>query len=105
MRKIKNLCILTIVIQIIYMNGQCLRSYPQTVLNGLKKYFNLVQILCSDEGYFLEIDVQYLEKLNYLLNDLTFLRDRMKIEKFEKPVPKLYDKENMLFTKEIQIKH
>ena len=40
----------------------------------------------SDEGYFLDVDVQYLEKLHELHNDLPFLRDRMKIEKVEKLV-------------------
>ena len=33
----------------------------------------------SDRGYFLEVDVQYLEKLNDLHNDLPFLPKRMKI--------------------------
>ena len=36
----------------------------------------------SDEGYFLEVDVQYPEKLRELHNDLPFLPERMKIEKF-----------------------
>ena len=35
----------------------------------------------SNEGYFLEVDVQYLEKLHELDNDLPFLPERMKIEK------------------------
>ena len=35
----------------------------------------------SNEGYFLEVDVQYLEKLHNLHNDLPFLPERMKIEK------------------------
>ena len=38
----------------------------------------------SDEGYFLEIDVQYFEKLHKLHNDLPFLLETMKIEKVEK---------------------
>ena len=38
----------------------------------------------SDEGYFLEVDVQYVQKLHELHNDLPFLPERMKIEKFEK---------------------
>ena len=46
----------------------------------------------SDEGYFLEGDVQYIEKLNELHNDLTFLPERMKIVKFEKVVASIYDK-------------
>ena len=34
-----------------------------------------------DEGYFLEVDVQYPEDLHKLHNDLPFLPERMKIEK------------------------
>ena len=32
----------------------------------------------SDKGYFLEVDVQYPEKLHELHNDLLFLPERMK---------------------------
>ena len=46
----------------------------------------------SDEGYFLEVDVQYPQKLHELRNDLLFLSERMKIEKVEKTVINLYDK-------------
>ena len=35
----------------------------------------------SDEGYFLKVDVQYLQKLHELQNDLQFLPERMKTEK------------------------
>ena len=35
----------------------------------------------SDEGYVLEVDVQYLEILHELQNNLPFLPERMKIEK------------------------
>ena len=38
----------------------------------------------NDEGYFLEVDVKYLEKLHELHNDLPFLPERMKIEKGRK---------------------
>ena len=38
----------------------------------------------SDEGYFLEVDVQYLEKLLELHNDIPFSPERKKIEKVEK---------------------
>ena len=44
------------------------------------------------EGYFLEVDVQYFEKLHKLHNDLPFSPTRMKIEKFEKLVANLHDK-------------
>ena len=40
----------------------------------------------SDEEYFLEVDVQYLEKLHKLHNNLPFLLERMKTEKVEKLV-------------------
>ena len=46
----------------------------------------------SDEGYFLEVNVQYPEKLHELHNDLPFLPERMKIEKVEKLVTNLHDK-------------
>ena len=46
----------------------------------------------SDEGYFLDVDVQYPEKLHELHNDLPFLPERMKIEKVEKLVANLHDK-------------
>ena len=46
----------------------------------------------SDEGYFLEVDVQYIKKLHELHNDLPFLPERMKIEKFKKVIANLHDK-------------
>ena len=36
----------------------------------------------SHEGYFLEVDVKYLEKLHELHNYLPFLPERMKFEKY-----------------------
>ena len=45
-----------------------------------------------DEGNFLEIHVQWPKKLHDLHNDLPFLSERMKLEKFEKLVANLYDK-------------
>ena len=35
----------------------------------------------SDEGYFLKVDIQYLEKLHEVHNDLLFLPERMKTKK------------------------
>ena len=46
----------------------------------------------SVEGYFLEVDVQYLEKLHEIYKDLPFLPERMKIKKVEKLVANLHDK-------------
>ena len=46
----------------------------------------------GDEGYFLEVDVQYPKKLQELPNDLPFLPARMEIEKVKKLVADLYDK-------------
>ena len=45
-----------------------------------------------DKGYFLEVDVQYLEKLHELHNDLAFLPEIRNIEKVEKLVDNLHDK-------------
>ena len=46
----------------------------------------------SDKGYFLEVDVQYLEQLHELYNGLPFSSERMKIENLEKLVANLHDK-------------
>ena len=46
----------------------------------------------GDDGYFLEVDVQYLENLCELHNDLPLLPERMKIEKVKKLVANLHDK-------------
>ena len=44
------------------------------------------------KNIFFEVDVQYTEKLCELHNDLPFLPERMKIEKFEKLLANLHDK-------------
>ena len=46
----------------------------------------------SDKEYFLEVDVQYPKDLHNLRNDLSFLPERMKIEKVEKLVATISDK-------------
>ena len=51
----------------------------------------------SDKGYFLEVDVQYLEKLHELHNDILFLTERLKIEKVEKLIATYMIKLNMLY--------
>ena len=45
-----------------------------------------------DEEYFLEVDVQYLEKLHELRHDLSFPSERIKIEKVKKLAANLRDK-------------
>ena len=52
----------------------------------------------SDEGYFLEVDVHCMEKLHELHNDLPFLPERIKMEKFEKLVANLHDKTEYAIT-------
>ena len=57
----------------------------------------------GDEGYFLEVDVQYPETLHELHNDLPFLLEIMMIEKVEKFVVNLHDKtECVIHTKKIK---
>ena len=58
----------------------------------------------SDEEYFLEVDVQYSENLHHLNNDLPFLPETMKIEKFEKLVANICDKTEFIIHIEI-LKH
>ena len=49
-----------------------------------------------NKGYFLEVDVQYLEKLHEYYDNLAFIPGRMKIEKVEKLIYMI--KLNMLYT-------
>ena len=46
----------------------------------------------SDEGYSLEVDIQYPENLHNLCNDLPFLLETIKIKKVKKLVANLHDK-------------
>ena len=48
----------------------------------------------SDKGHILEVDVKYPKKLYNLHSDLSFLPERMKIDKCTKLVYNLYNKEN-----------
>ena len=52
----------------------------------------------SHEEYFLEVDVQYSQKLQKLQNDLPFFSERMEIKKVEKLITNFYDKMKMSFT-------
>ena len=60
--------------------GQFWISWRNTQFNKdfIKSYNEDINI-----GYFLEVDVQYPEELYELHNDLPFLPERMKIEKFK----------------------
>ena len=53
----------------------------------------------SDEGYFFDVDVQYLEKLHEIHNDLQILPERMRIEKVKKLVANLHDKTEYIIHK------
>ena len=59
-----------------------------------------IKIIRNDEdrntGYFLEVDVEYSKKLSNRHRDLPFLPDREKVEKIEKRICSIEDKENML---------
>ena len=48
----------------------------------------------SDKGYIFEVDVEYPKNLHDLHSDLPFLPERMKINKCNKLVCNLYDKNN-----------
>ena len=64
--------------------------------NGLKNISKFdetfIKILNGEgnEGYFLEVKIQYLENLHNLLNDIPFLQERMKIKNVEKLVANLH---------------
>ena len=51
----------------------------------------------SDKGYILEVDAKYPKNLHHLHTDLTFLPERMKIDKCKKIVCNLYDKKALFF--------
>ena len=51
----------------------------------------------SNEGYFLEVDVQYLQKLHEHHNNFPFLFEKTKIEKVQKLAANLHDNTNMLY--------
>ena len=46
----------------------------------------------SDEKYFIEVDIQYLENVHIIHKNLPFLPKRMKIDKVEKLAANLHDK-------------
>ena len=68
-------------------NSELIKDTPQFNYDFIKNYNEE-----SDEGYFLEVALRYLEKLHELNNDLPFLPKRMKNEKVENLVANLRDK-------------
>ena len=68
-------------------NFECREETPQFNEDFIK--YNNEE---SDKKYFLEIDVEYPEKLHKLHNDLPFLSERIKLGKIEKLVTNLLDK-------------
>ena len=67
-------------------NCEWVKDNPQYNENFIKSYNEE-----SDEVYFLEVDVQYLENLHEHHNALPFLPERMKIDKVEKLAANLHD--------------
>ena len=57
------------------MGGQCHKSFQHLILNGSKILLSLMKNYNekSEEEYFIELDVQYLEKLYEIHSDLPFL--------------------------------
>ena len=53
----------------------------------------------SDEGYFLEVDIEYTKQLWSSHKDLTILPERRKLEKIEKFVFSIEDKEKQVIHK------
>ena len=68
-------------------NFECINKFSQFNEDLIKN--NIEE---SDKGYFLEDNVQYLEKLHETHNDLPVLPERMEIEKAEKLAGILHDK-------------
>ena len=59
----------------------------------------------SNEGYFLEVDVEYPKKIFGSLKDLLFLAGRKKIEQVEKLVFSIEDKQVYFFSGLFQFYH
>ena len=55
-----------------------------------------------DGEYFLEIDVQYPEKIHEIHHGLPFLIERLKIEKVEKFVTNFYDKTKVIHKRNLK---
>ena len=52
----------------------------------------------NDKGYILEVEVKYLKRLHELHGDLSFLSERMEVNKCKKLVCNLFNKKNTSHT-------
>ena len=84
---INNLYVWTMSQKLLVNKFEWIEETPQFNEDFLKNYYEE-----SDERYFLEVDVQYEEKLHEPHNDLPFLPEINKILKKGKLVTNLYDK-------------
>ena len=95
------------------MVGQCHKVACKELLAGWRYFWIWLKLYISEfdesfiknynneseEGYFIEVDFQYPENLHNLRNDSPFLPKRMKIEKVEKLVANLHDKNEYVIHK------
>ena len=82
-------------------DSQCVEDIFEFTEDFIKSYNDE-----SDEGYFLEADVPYLENLHNLYKFLLFLSKRMKTQKVEKIVANLNDKtEYIIHIRNLKQKH
>ena len=85
--------------QTIYMDGQCTKKLPvngfewENDLSRFNERFIKSYNENSNKGYFLEVDVEYPKKLLNNHKDMPFLPERKKLEKVEKLVCSIEDKE------------
>ena len=83
----------------ICMNGQCLKKLPVNGFKSVKSLSNFNKIFIrnynenSGIGYFLEVDIDYSKKIFNLHKYLPFLPERKKLNKLEKLVCSIEDKE------------
>ena len=84
------------------MNNSYGWTIPQKLLvtSEFNKYFIKNYNKDGHIGYFVEVDVKYSEQLHETHNDLTFLRERIEIEKLQKLVCDLNDKKEYISLKQ-----
>ena len=97
--KMKNLHIFSIMMQTVCIHGRCLKNYLWMVLSGKKmcvSKFNEDFIKSydedSDKRYILEADLKYPRRFGDLHSGLPFLPERMKVNKCNKLICNLYNK-------------